>query len=158
MPETFSAAFEAPVIENIGGHQIEFPVLEIDDYLPWTAELKAKRKADGVKKIPATATVFDRWQAENYLDKNEPWLDDIALLTKAVPGAKKVLDMSLVKSGRTDAVERAAIIRAVRPSRLIRLAEDVSRLFPPVYSLPETHLPNSPAGGDAGETGPQSNG
>ena len=157
MPETFSAAFEAPIVENIGGQQVEFPVLEIDDYLPWSAKLKAKRRADGQKKIPANATQFDRWQAEQYMDKNEPWLDDIALLVKSIIGAKEVLHLSLAKAGRTDEAERSAIIKAIRPHRVVRLAEDVSRLFPPIYSLPESHLPNLPAGQDAGETGSQSN-
>lgn len=166
MPEPFQAAFQAPVVRRVGGSDVQFPLLVIDDYLPWCAELKAARTAEGVRDIPPKTPAFDRWRIEQYLKKTEPWLDDIIQLVRAPAGAVRVLEISLQKAGRPKD-EAAAVARAVRPSDIVGLAEEVSQLFPDYAQPPADDDagggdPNRQAGGDpagtAAGTGSNANG
>ena len=50
--QTFTEAFETPVTETIRGQLITFPLLEIDDYGDWIAELVKFHKDAATKLIP----------------------------------------------------------------------------------------------------------
>lgn len=146
----FVEAFDGPTIENIGGVDISFPPLLIDDYTKWTEELRIAEQANARKFIPKTLDPTARIIAEQRIGKIQaPGLDVIAELIWTIPGAIRVLSMSLGKSGVTVESQKQ-IIERLRPQRLHALAAEVSRLFerrPTAAPLPVTEEgrdPNSP--------------
>jgi hypothetical protein len=154
LPDTFHIVTEAPVGAYIQKQYVEFSVLIVDDLLPWCAELKAQGKRIGLAKIDAKMPAFDRWRAEKWLEENEPTIDNLQALVSTIPGAKRVLLLSLKKAGRPDE-EAAAVVAAVPAYQLAGLAIEVSRLLPPALSAGGTD-PNAGAGNNAGEkTGPE---
>jgi hypothetical protein len=143
--------FEGPVIESVRGEEVKFPRLEIDDYLPWIAELTAQHKLVARAKIPASADQSFRWGAERKIHFLEVGFDVIADEVWKVPGAKRVLTMSLIKGGATkDQAEQ--IIQKVRPFRLHDLAVEVSSLFErkPIPPNGQAATGTNPAAGSTG--------
>lgn len=160
----FQQTFGAPVTESVAGADVQFPVLEIDDYLPWCSEEAKARRAVARQKIPNNVDADQRWRLERAIENIDAGLAEIAEKVWTVPGAKRILDMSLQKSGMKDKAERDALIKKVRPVRLHSLAIDVSALYErratPVAAVPEPGQPDpnsdSPARNDAaGVTGSQ---
>ena len=147
--DTFAIATDSPVGEHVAGQYIEFPVLLVDDLLPWCAELKAQWKRVGEARLDAKMPAYDLWRARKYLDETEPSLDDLAARVRTPAGAKRVLLLSLAKAGKPEE-EAAAVVAAVLPYRLADLAVDVSRLLPPPAAYAGAGVPNAGAGGDAG--------
>lgn len=151
MPDTFEIATDAPVAEYVAGQLVTFPVLLVDDLLPWCAELKAQWRRQGEARLDPKMDPFALWRARKHLDDIEATLDNLQERARTPAGAKRILLLSLKKAGRTDD-EAKAIAAAVLPYRLADLATAVSRLLPPPVPFP-----NAGAGGGAdagsGQTG-----
>lgn len=124
----FAQTFEGPVVEAIGGEDVTFPPLLIDDYLPWIGELTARQRQRAEKMIPARATVREEQEMRLAAQSIEVGLETISALIWTVPGSRKVLGLSLAKSG-IPADRQAEIQKNVPPRRLHTLAADVSNLF-----------------------------
>lgn len=153
MPDTFEIATEAPVTEYVSAQPVTFPVLMVDDLLPWCSEVKAEWKRGGEARLRSQKMGdYEAWRARHYLDNLEVTLDDLVARVRTPAGGKRVLLLSLAKAGRPEA-EAKAIADAVPPYRLANLAEAVSRLVPPPIPMPSGGggpSPNAGAGGDAG--------
>lgn len=124
----FAQATQSPIIEPIGDQSVSFTPLTIRDYKPWCAELLTQRRKQSKLLIPKDANDVDKFRMARMAEFDEPSLDAIAALVWTPAGAEKVLSLSLSKNGH-DETTRAAIIGALRPSRVISLAVDVSGLF-----------------------------
>lgn len=125
----FAEAFEAPVIERIGGRDVTFPVLWNEDYLPWIAQIATERRAKSKPLIPAKGDPIDRFKMDRIVALEEVTVDAISERVWTIPGAMKVLDLSLAKAGVKDEAERKRIVNAVPPRRVCVLASEVSGLF-----------------------------
>lgn len=124
----FAQTFEGPVVEAIGGEDVTFPPLLIDDYLPWIGELTARQRQRAEKMIPARATPREEQEMRLAAQSIEIGLETISALIWTVPGSRKVLGISLAKAG-IPADRQAEIHKNVPPRRLHTLAADVSNLF-----------------------------
>jgi hypothetical protein len=149
----FLQAAEAPVVETVRGTPITFPLLDIDDYTPWCAELHNVRKVKSKSLIPKNAEPVDAFRMARMAEFDEPSLDAVAALVWTPMGAKRVLGMSLAKADVPEA-DRTQIIRAVPPRRIISLAVEVSGLFerkvPDLQQAKGQPDPNAGAAADEG--------
>lgn len=123
-------AFELPVVEPIRGVKVTFPLLEIDDYLPWITELHAEQKKFDAQMIATNKDPVQRAIMKRRSEQNVPGFDQVFNKVFQVDSAKRVLSMSLTKDGRTEE-EIKLILRKIRPSRLTGLALEVSALDAP---------------------------
>lgn len=145
-------ALEVPVVETIGGKSVTFPLVEIEDYLPMIAEVTAQRRRKARALIPPDTSPQDKFQMLQVADGIEIGLQEIGNVVFTVPGAIKILRLSLAKASMTKD-EQDAVIKAIRPKRLHSLAMEVSGIFarrvepapPPKTKSVENADPNSPS-------------
>lgn len=123
-----SEALQLPVSERIGGEDVTFPLLELDDYGPIIARLRTQRKARGERCIPKRSTAMEEFRMRQVIEFDDPSMEQVALTVYARDGALDVLRASLAKAGR-DKGGADSLLRKLRPGRLIPLAIDVSALF-----------------------------
>lgn len=150
----FLESFDAPVVETIGGVSVSFPILLIEDYLPWLGELKAQYQAesrrrafavDPVTKLPPVLDVGQRQAIEDRIARIDVGLDAVAALVWTIPGSRKILEISMTKATMSKD-DQAQIQKRIRPQRLHSLASDVSALFdakPKVNSGPNAGSPSA---------------
>jgi len=134
----FLEAFEAPIVEKIGGVAVSFPVLSIDDYAPWVAEIAAARKQvakasipraiDPQTKLPTLLNPTAQWSINQRIENIECGLEDVAEKVWTLAGARRVLTMSLAKAGLSEEDQKQVLAR-IKPVRLHALAVEVSGLF-----------------------------
>lgn len=125
----FAEATEAPIIERIGGQDVTFPVLWIEDYLPWIAQIAAERKAKMLKLIPPKADAQEQFRLKRAIELDEPNVDVIAERVWTLAGAAKILDLSLAKGGFTNEADRKQVLQRIPMRRLCPLASEVSGLY-----------------------------
>lgn len=131
MPEdNFAEAFDAPHVELIAGQSVEFHRPEMDDYAKWIEEIKAARRKTDTALIPEDSLDTERFNMRRMIERDirSISLTDVVQQVYTLPGARKVLKLSLRKSGKTDP-EADAVIAKVLPRRIIQLAMRASGLF-----------------------------
>lgn len=135
----FVEAFEGPVIEKIGGVDITFPPLLIDDYASWVEEITNEKKAIARKALPTSGIdpktrqpigldISTRWEIGQKIESMEFSLEAVAEKVWTLAGAKRILTMSLAKSSYSPDDQKQIIAR-VKPANLHLLAVKVSGLF-----------------------------
>lgn len=125
-------AFDAPLVEVVGGESVTFPLLTFDDLLRLCRELHGERKLKAINALALT-DVAGRRQVSAWYDDNEPDVEELARYVITLPGARHFLRASLAKSGRTDADAVIVRLAASRGWRgVASLACRVSALFEPL--------------------------
>lgn len=148
MSDNLAEAFDAPVIETIGGEPVTFQRPTMEDFTTWANQLHAARKVSGTKLIyQHVKDSVERVNALMQLENVKPGLGDVANDTFNIAGTMKMLTLSLSKSN-SDPAAVQAIISKIPPHSRTEIAQRVSGLF-----KPKDKVPDAPAG----ETPPDPN-
>lgn len=132
---TLENQLQLPILEPVGTETISFPRLDLDDLIPWANEVRALRRAEADQRYKADTSLspYDRHRLmQEVLDGG---IELGILLRRAYEpaGIRKVLMMSLKKSGKDDAAA-LAILKRIHYQRQANLAIDV--VSPPAPAKP----------------------
>jgi hypothetical protein len=158
--EGFGEASDAPIVETVGGQQVEFRLLTLDD-LAAIARRAGAREADrALAELPLTAPAEQRDNVRRYYADREPDVRGLSALTQTLDGLQDFLRRSLCPPGgkggkAATAKADATVQRLIRERGLMgaaNLAARVSGLFaPPAPAVKEQKKdepdPNAEAAG-----------
>jgi hypothetical protein len=158
MPEGFVSSADVPLQEKVGGEWVEFPMLSDDVDLPTLGRrLQQERAEKAMAGLPLNAGA-ERQQISQYYADNEPDVDALAAYVFTLPGTRAVLTRSLARTDRRQDADR--IIKALARERgwrdVVRLAAEVSGLFPPRQrdAQGRVPVPNAPGGATGASPSP----
>lgn len=162
VPPTVEQQLDLPVYEPVGDEKVEFPRLDLDDLIRWASEVKQVRIREAQKRLAAKVQKGDLSAADQDRREQELVDDDIQigwLMNKAYTpeGIRKVLELSLRKTGRKDE-ERLAIVRKIHFVRQSAMARELMSPPPPPEKK-DKGKPEDKTGSDftSPETGDSSN-
>jgi hypothetical protein len=153
--EGFGEAFDAPIVETVGGKPVEFRILELDDLAAVARQAAAKLADKALADLPINAGADERDRVRRYYLDREPDVAGLSRLTQELAGCRLFLRRSLVEPGlRGEAGRAAAAAADALVDRVVKergwagaanLAARVSGLFEPVKPKQDEPGPNAEA-------------
>jgi hypothetical protein len=113
----FSTAFQGPIVVQIGEETLSIPVLTMDFFIQWGAQIDAEARDAYLATVPEK----DRNRTAALFRVQSTDLNELIQRTYAPAGALHVVTAALAAAGKS-AEAAAALARRLRPDDLLTLA------------------------------------
>lgn len=130
--EDLPDSFDAPIIQRIGGDEISFPILDIDELMAAGRAAQSRAMAAALAKLSIAASNDERENVRRYYQDREATVDDLTASCWTLTGSIDYLVRSLIKGSKPAADAKSIVHRLGREKgwrAVAFLAKDVCGLF-----------------------------